>query len=343
VIAPPASGLLSVLVVDDHEPNLILYAKVLGKIEGVETHNYTDPRAALAWAQTRVPALAVLDYQMPELDGLELVKRLQAIPGRESVPFLIVTANDDRALRRDAMQLGALGFLPKPVDPVEFLALANNVLGFDRRRRDAVTRADEQRGRVRDAETQLAERDAVLLDALATALRARDPALVEHGERVAALSGRLARRLKMSTHEVAVLERATRVHDVGKLAFPDRVLAGGQLAPGDIAVVRTHVEHARAILGGLSGELGRTAQIVATTHHERYDGAGYPGGLRGDAIPLVGRVVAVADAYCALTEGRPYRAALSPGHALGQIESQRGTAYDPRIVGALRDTINEGM
>ena len=107
-------------------------------------------------------------------------------------------------------------------------------------------------------------------------------------------------------------------------------------------MVRSHVEHARAILGGLSGELGRTAQIVATTHHERYDGAGYPGGLRADAIPLLGRIVAVADAYAALTEGRPYRAALSPGHALGQIEGQRGTAYDPRVVGALREAINEG-
>ncbi len=341
MIAAPAAT-LPVLVVDDHEPNLVLYAKVLSKIEGVETHNYTDPRAALAWAQTRVPVLAILDHQMPELSGLELLKKLQAIPGRESVPFLMVTANDERQLRRDAMQLGALGFLPKPVDPVEFLALANNVLGLDRRRRDALARADEQRGRVREAESQLAERDGVLLDALAAALRARDPALLEHGERVAALSARLARRLKLSTHEVAVLERATRVHDVGKLAFPDRVLSGGQLAPGDIAVVRTHVEHARAILSGLTGELGRTAQIVATTHHERYDGAGYPGGLRADAIPLVSRIVAVADAYGALTEGRPYRAALSPGHALAQIESQRGTAYDPRVVSALRDTINEG-
>lgn len=341
MIAAPAAT-FPVLVVDDHEPNLVLYAKVLSKIEGVETHNYTDPRAALAWAQTRVPALAVLDNQMPELSGLELVRKLQAIPGRESVPFLMVTASDERGLRRDALQHGALGFLPKPVDPVEFLALAHNVLGLDRRRRDALARADEQRGRVREAETQLAERDAVLLDALAAALRARDPALLEHGERVAALSARLAHRLRLSAHEVAVLERAARVHDVGKLAFPDRVLAGAPLNPGDVAVVRSHVEHARAILGGLSGELGRTAQVVATTHHERYDGAGYPGGLRADAIPLLGRIVAVADAYAALTEGRPYRAALSPGHALAQLEGQRGTAYDPRVIGALRDTINEG-
>ncbi len=334
--------MIPVLVVDDHEPNLILYAKVLAKIEGLEAHNYTDPRAALAWAQTRVPALAIVDHQMPELSGLEVMERLRAIPGRESVPFLMVTANDERALRRDALQRGALGFLTKPVDPVEFLALATNVLGLDRRRRDALARADEQRGRVREAESQLAGRDGTLLDALAAALRARDPALLEHGERVAALAGRLARRLKLSSIEVSRLERAAVVHDVGKLAYPDRVLNGGQLGAGDLALVRAHVEHARAILGGLSGDLARTAQVVATTHHERYDGAGYPGGLRADAIPLVGRIVAVADAYCALTEGRPYRAAISPGHALAQIESQRNTAYDPRVVTALRDAVNEG-
>ncbi len=333
---------IPVLVVDDHEPNLVLYAKVLSKIEGLEAHSYTDPRAALAWAQTRIPALAIVDHQMPELSGLDLMERLRAIPGRESVPFLMVTANDERVLRRDAMQRGVLGFLAKPVDPVEFLSLANNVLSLDRRRRDAVARADEQRGRVRAAETQLAGRDGTLLDALAAALQARDPALLEHGRRVAALAGRLARRLKMSTHEVATLERATVVHDVGKLAYPDRVLSGGQLAAGDVALLRGHVDHARAILGGLDGELARTAQVVATTHHERYDGGGYPGGLRADAIPLVGRIVAVADAYSALTEGRPYRPALSPGHALGQIEAQRNTAYDPRIVGVLREAINEG-
>ncbi len=334
--------MIPVLVVDDHEPNLLLYAKVLSKIEGLEAHSFTDPRAALAWAQTSVPALAIFDQQMPGLSGLELAERLHAIPGREGVPFVMVTATDERELRRTALQRGALGFLAKPVDPVEFLALAGNLLGFDRRRRDALARADEQRARAREAEQRLATRDAATLDTLAAVLRARDPALLEHGERVAAMAGRLARRLRLSSNEVTLLERAAVVHDIGKLAFPDRVLGGGQLTASDQSVLRSHVEHARAILAGVGGELGRTAQVVATTHHERYDGAGYPGGLRADAIPLTGRIAAVADAYCALTEGRPYRAALSPGHTLTHLESQRGTAYDPRIVAALRDTLTEG-
>ncbi len=144
-----------ILVLDDHEPNLRLYAKVLGKIGGVTPRCFTEPHAALAWAETKVPVLAVLDQSMPELSGLEFAERLHAIPGRESVPFLMVTANDERELRREALRRGALGFLTKPVDPVEFLALATNVLTTDRRRRDAVARADEHGVRFREVEADV--------------------------------------------------------------------------------------------------------------------------------------------------------------------------------------------
>jgi response regulator RpfG family c-di-GMP phosphodiesterase len=332
-----------VLVVDDHEPNLMLYAKVLGKIGGVTPRCFTEPKAALAWAETKLPVLAVLDQSMPQLSGLEFADRLRAIPGRESVPFLMVTANDERELRRDALRRGALGFLTKPVDPVEFLALATNVLTADRRRRDAVTRADEHGARVRDAEDQLSTRDAALLDALFAAMRVRDPKLAAHGERVAALTARLAKRLGVAPAERALLERAARVHDVGKIAFPDRITtARTRLSAADVALVREHAAHARAILGEPESALLRTALVVATGHHERWDGEGYPGGLRGEAIPLNARIVAVADAFCAMTGERPWRPAMSPGHALGTIEAARNTAYDPRVVAALREAVSEG-
>jgi putative two-component system response regulator len=332
-----------VLVVDDHEPNLVLYAKVLSKIAGVKTHCFTEPKAALAWAETKVPVLAVLDQQMPDVNGLEFVERLHAIPGRESVPFVMVTANDDRALRREAMHRGAMGYLTKPVDPVEFLALAKNVLTADRRRRDAVKRADEHGARTRTAENELSSRDEALLDALFAAMRARDPRLAQHGERVAALTQRLAKRLGVAPAERALLASAVRVHDVGKLAYPDRIANGTtRLEAADVALVREHVTHARAILGESESALLRTALVVATTHHERWDGAGYPGGLRGEAIPLSGRIVAVADAFVAMTSPRAWRAAMSPGHALAAIEGARNTAYDPRVVTALRESLSEG-
>jgi putative two-component system response regulator len=332
-----------ILVLDDHEPNLMLYAKVLGKIKGVTPRCFTEPKAALAWAETKVPALAVLDQTLPQISGLEFADRLHGIPGRESVPFLMVTANDERELRRTALQRGALGFLTKPVDPVEFLALATNVLAADRRRRDAVTRADEHGVRVREAEEQLVTRDAALLDALVAAMRARDPKLAEHGERVAALTVRLARKLGVAPTDIALLERAARVHDVGKLSYPDRIFtAKTRLNAADTALAREHVPHARAILGEPESALLRMALVVASAHHERWDGEGYPGGLRAEAIPLNARIVAVADAFCAMTAERPWRAKMSPGHALAQIEGMRNTAYDPRVVAALRETISEG-
>lgn len=332
-----------VLVLDDHEPNLMLYAKVLGKISGVTARCFTEPNAALAWAETKVPDLAVLDQSLPGMSGLQFAERLRAIPGRKNVPFVMVTANEERELRRTALQSGALGFLTKPVDPVEFLAIATNVLAADRRRRDAVTRADEHGARVREAEEQLTSRDAALLEALIATMRARDPKLAEHGERVAALTVRLARRLGVSPADCDLLAVAARVHDVGKIAFPDRITNGRmRLGAADTELVREHVVHARTILGGGESALLRTALIVAVAHHERWDGEGYPGGLRAEAIPLNARIVAVADAFCAMTDERPWRPKMSPGHALAQIEGMRNTAYDPRVVAALRETISEG-
>jgi putative two-component system response regulator len=338
-----------VLVVDDHEPNLLLYAKVLSKIDGVTTRSFTDPRVALAYAEAKAPLLLVLDQSMPGLSGLEFAKILRAIPGRENVPFLMVTANDDRELRREALRSGALGFLTKPVDPVEFLALATNVLDSDRRRRDAVARAermDEHVGRMRDVSEQLGERDQQFVDALIETLRARDQALVEHEDRVAQLAVRLAQRLGVPVAERDLLAQAARLHDVGKLGFPDRILnAGPRLAKPEPSAVRAHVEHGRRILTGLAdtqSPLLRMAHNIAITHHERWDGAGYPAGLAADAIPLLGRIVAVADGFCALTAERPWRPAISPGHALAHIEGQRSTAYDPRVVTALRDVLASG-
>jgi response regulator RpfG family c-di-GMP phosphodiesterase len=335
-----------ILVVDDHEPNLLLYKKVLGKIDGTVARCYTEPRAALAWAKARVPLLVVVDHTMPEWTGLEFMAMLRAIPGREGVPFIMVTASDERELRREALRRGALGFLAKPVDPVEFLTLATNVIAADRGRREAVVRADQHAARVREADEGIAARDVRAIDALAGAMAARDPQLAMHGEQVAALSQRLATRLGIASSERDLLADATRIHDVGKLAFSDRILSGStRLTPAERALIPLHVEHGRAILAAFDesqSPLLRMAFTIAIGHHERYDGAGYPGGLRADAIPLVARIVAVADAYCALTAARAWRAAMSPGHALGTIESARGTAYDPRVVAALREAVSAG-
>ncbi|HEY4442081.1 MAG TPA: HD domain-containing phosphohydrolase [Candidatus Elarobacter sp.] len=335
-----------ILVVDDHEPNLLLYKKVLAKVDGATARCYTDAREALAWAKLRVPLLVVVDQTMPEFSGLDFVAMLRAIPGRENVPFIMVTASDERELRREALRSGALGFLTKPVDPVEFLTLSVNVIAADRGRREAVARADDHAARAKDSDEAIAARDIRAIDALVLAMAARDPQLAMHSEQVAAASMRLAQRLGLSEIERTLLANAVRVHDVGKLVFNDRIMTGTtRLTPAERRSLEKHVEHGRAILAAFDeseSPLLRMAYTVASAHHERWDGAGYPAGLRGESIPLVARIVAVADAYSALTAARPWRAAMSPGHALATIESARGTAYDPRVVAALREAVSSG-
>ena len=317
-----------ILVVDDHEPNLQLYKNVLGKLDGATARCYTEPAAALAWAKARAPLLVVVDQSLTKWGGLDFIASLRAIPGCESVPFVLVTAADERELRLEALRRGALGLLTQPVDPVEFLTLATNVV---------VARAKE-------IDQSVAARDVRAINALVAAMAARDPQLAAHGEQVAALSVRLATRIGLAVAERDLLADAARVHDVGKLAFSDRILTGAtRLTPAERATLPQHVEHARAILAAFDespSPVLRMAFTVAVGHHERWDGAGYPGGLRGDAIPVVARVVAVADAYCALTAPRAWRAAMSPGHALAAIEQARGSAYEPRVVAALRETVS---
>ncbi len=334
-----------ILVLDDHEPNLLLYAKVLGKIDGAVPQCFTDPVAALKWTDTRRPVLVVIDQTMPDLTGLEFMKQLRSRPGLGGTPFMMVTANNERELRREAMAAGALGFLGKPVDPVEFLHLASNIVGTDRGRRDAVARAELQTARSRESLANLQTRDGVLIDALFAAMRVRDAALAEHGERVAALSVKLATRLGVAVDDRTHMAKAVLVHDVGKLGFSDKVLCSPYHAnPTDTAMLREHVAFSKTMLGSGADDsaLLKMAQMVAATHHERWDGTGYPHGLVRDAIPLPGRIVAVADAFVAMTSVRPYRAAMSPGHALAMLETGRGAAYDPRVVAALRTQLSEG-
>ncbi len=331
-----------VLVIDDYEANLKLYGKVISQIPNTEIVPFTVSKQALLWSDQNDPALVVVDQNMPDPDGLEFIRLYRQLRGRGETPIIMITGTQDRELRREALRRGAGAFLNKPVDPVEFLSYATNFIVSRSSRIEAVARAEASVSQAQTLAAQLEERDRQTIEHLWRALGARDPRLGQHATRVAGYAGRIASRLGLSANDIAAITIAARVHDIGKLSLPDRVLLkAAKLASEERTIAHGHAQAGADILRGEESHLMALAADLARTHHEAIDGSGYPSGLRGEAIPIGGRIVAVADAFSAMTARRPWRDALTIGHAVEEIERAAGSRFDSRVVGAFRDAMTE--
>ncbi len=332
-----------VMVVDDHETNLKLYARVVTQIPNSQSNAFVSPKSALRWAEINDISLVLVDQEMPEMSGVDFIRAFREIRGRHDVPIIMITATSgDKELRRTAVQTGASAFLTKPVDPVEFIALAQNFMVMHNLKRDALARAESSQVQVRLLQTSVDAKDVELIETLERVMEARDKRLADHCKRTALIAEAIANKLRLSTNEVRGIATAARVHDIGKLSVADRVLQKpARLTEVERRSVQAHAAAGAALFAERETPILALAAQIAGSHHEWFDGSGYPAGLKGEAIPLAARVVAVADAFCALTSSRPYRDALSVGLALDEIERGAGNHYEPRIVGALRESTSE--
>ncbi len=339
----PAEGLDAgavrsrILIVDDQYANVRVLEVTLDRAGYADLVSTTDPLEAERLFDATAPDLVLLDLHMPQLDGIALLRRLRArTPAGAFLPILVLTADATRQARAEALEAGASDFLTKPFDPTEVLLRIRNLLDT-RRLHQALARQNElleARVRARTRELELTQLE--ILDRLAAAAEFRDDATGQHTRRVGALAARLARALGMPEAFVTLIERTAPLHDVGKIAVPDEVLLKpGPLTPAEMAVVQSHTMIGARLLGGGRFPLMRMAETIAWTHHERWDGQGYPRGLAGAATPLAGRIVAVADAYDAMTSPRPYQAARSPEEARRILAAGAGTQWDPAVVTAF--------
>ncbi len=320
----PALRASRVLVVDDEAPNVDLLCAVLRRGGLTDVTGTTDPAELLALVADAPADLVVLDLHMPGLDGYAVLERLP--PG---TPALVLTADATREAKERALSLGASDFLTKPFDVVEVGLRVRNLLAA---RRATVALEDAVRRRTAQLDAARAE----VLDRLGLAAEFRDDQTHEHTRRVGALAARIGERLGCPAGEAELLGQAAPLHDVGKLGVPDRVLLKpGPLDPGEQAVMREHTTIGRRILAGSASPVLRAAEEIAWTHHERWDGAGYPRGLAGPAIPLPGRIVAVADVFDALTHDRPYKRAWSRADAVAHVRDGAGGQFDPDVVTAF--------
>jgi two-component system response regulator RpfG len=334
-VLPSAKNL--VMVVDDQSTSrAILEQVVRGLDERVEVEGFARPVDAVVWATRHVSDLVLVDYMMPEMDGIELVKRLRALPGYEHVPIVMVTVHDDRKLRYAALDAGITDFLTKPVDARECLARCRNLLTLRRQQLALEDRKRLLEHMVEEATREVREREKETLLRLARAGEFRDEETGNHLIRMSRYSRLIAGALGLDEDEAETIELAAPLHDIGKIGIPDQILLKpGKLDAPEFEVMRRHAVIGHEILKGSASKYVRTGALIALGHHERYDGSGYPNGLVGDHVPLHARIVAVADVYDALTSVRPYKKAWPSDEAFAYVESQSGRHFDPRMVAAF--------
>ena len=332
-----AETVLNIVIVDDQTSARTMLRHVIEDIaQELSVHDFGDPLAALTWCESHPVDLLLLDYRMPEMDGLDFARRFRRLPKHRDIPVILITVVGDEPIRQAALEAGVIDFLVKPIRPRELRARCYNLLQLRQQTENVKQRALSLEQRLLASMHEVEERERETLSRLARAIEFRDAGTSAYLERMARVAGLIAEQLGLPEDEVRLIEMAAPLHDMGKIAIPDAVLLKpGKLNDAELAIMRRHPRIGHELLSGSQNRFIQVGALIALRHHERYDGSGYPDGLVGDAIPLEARIVAVADVFDALISPRPYKEAWTLDATLAYLYAQRGRLFDPRVVSAL--------
>jgi putative two-component system response regulator len=333
-----------VLVVDDDDASLRLVERVLGMSGFPRPTLVADPRTLVQVCAEHVFDVVLLDLAMPHLDGWQVVGLLEASYGDQTPPVIVVTADARRSVQVKALSLGACDFIAKPFDVSELLVrirkharahLTSRLLQEQKSVLEAAV--DERTQEVRRSRLEV-------MQLLGRAAEFRDNETGAHILRMSHVSALLARRMGWSAADCELMLNASPLHDIGKIGIPDSILLKpGPLDADERKRMETHTVKGAAILCSSGNEMIRLAAEIALSHHEKWDGTGYPQGLAADAIPQSARIVAVADIFDALTSQRPYKGAWPTARAVDYIRQQSGRHLDPAVVDAFSDSIDDAL
>jgi len=346
--------LKQILIVDDEEPNRETLASMVSCL-GYESECARDGIEALAKVKLEID-LVLLDATMPGMDGFEVAKQIRNNPDLDEIPIVMVTALSGKQSRLRAVEAGANDFISKPVDLTELGVRLSSLLktkeARDALRRNQALLEQTVRKRTADlhqalqamAEAQRSAHDAHLdtIQRLAVAAEYKDGNTAAHIQRMSHYCALIGRSLDLPPGEVEILRYASPMHDVGKIGIPDAILLkAGKLNPVEWAIMKRHTVIGACILHGSLSKLLQAGESIALSHHEKWDGTGYPYGLAGEEIPLYGRICAVADVFDALTTPRPYKEALSNERACEAMLKGRGSHFDPQILDVFFENLEE--
>ncbi len=290
---------------------------------------------ALGLLHAEAPDLILLDLFMPGMDGPETLTHIRAVPGCEKLPVIFFTAAQSTETEAECLALGARDFIVKPFAPEVLRSRIANMLELEDYRKDLQGRLDEKTREVEDLALQT-------ILAIARAIDAKDEYTQGHSQRVATYSCALAEYMGWSEADCDNIYHIALLHDVGKIGVPDSVLKkSGPLTDEEFAQMRRHPDIGADILKTIRSLKG--IETGTRFHHERYDGKGYPNGLKGDEIPLIARIICVADTFDAMTSTRCYRKRLDMDVARAELRRCAGTQFDPAIVEEFLAMLDEGL
>jgi putative two-component system response regulator len=325
-----------VMIVDDEPSNTDLLTQYLRRWGYTDVAATNSSELATQLFETFAPDIVLLDLHMPPPSGFDLLGLLPRRSDGVEVPVLVLTADVSPETKRRGLEAGAQDFVTKPFDPAEVRLRVANLLRTRHLELDLLAYGQTLERRVVERTRELDAARRETLARLALAAEFRDDSSGQHIYRVGRTTALLAEELAVVPREVELLRQAAPLHDVGKIGIPDAVLLKpGRFEPAEFELMKRHAELGAHILRGSNSPVLVAAEEIALSHHERWDGTGYPRGLECDEIPRSGRLVAVADVFDALTHERPYKDAWPVDVAVAEIQNQRGLQFDPEIVDAF--------
>lgn len=321
-----------ILIVDDNPVNVALLEQMLDDAGFSAIFTTTDSREVFGLYQEHAFDLILLDIRMPHLDGIQVMDQLHDRVTEDYLPILVLTAQTDTATRRRALDAGAKDFLTKPFEQWEVLLRIRNMLVTRTFYNAQRLRGDVLEEKVRERTREVRETQLEIVRRLGRAGEYRDNETGAHIIRMSKSCQILARAIGLDERHAEQILYASPMHDVGKIGIPDHILLKpGQFEPDEWEIMKSHVEIGGDILGGHASDLMQMARDIARTHHEKWDGTGYPNGVAGEDISIEGRIAAICDVFDALTSARPYKEAWPVEKAADFIREQAGKHFDPDL------------
>ena len=334
----------NILLVDDNPVNLQVLGGILKKDGYQHITAISEPSQVLPLYKKHQYDLMVLDIHMPNMTGFDVMDQLTTHFPEDFLPIIVLTADDFGDTRDQALASGARDFMRKPFNNREVLLRARNLIETVFLHKELRYQNERLDQRVRQRTEQLYYSQVKLIECLGRAAEFKDNETGMHVIRISKTTGIIAQALGLPRREVELIEQASPMHDIGKIGIPDRILLKpGKLEGDDWSTMQNHAILGASILADKDNdsELLRMAAEIALTHHERWDGKGYPSGMRGEEIPLYTRITTVCDVFDALTSRRPYKAPWPNEKALQYLKDQSGTAFDPNVVDCFESVLDQ--
>lgn len=326
----------TIAIVDNDQTNLTLLWHLIRKLKDYSSINFANSIEALEWSKNNEAELFIINAIMPEMGCIEFINQFRQSKENAMTPLLIMTEVSQSDIRNKAILAGATDFLVKPIDKIEFKNRVKNNLTLGSNQKKLADQFTWVNDEIDKATKNLRDREQEIIYRLTKAAEYRDPETGGHIKRMAHYSHHIAMQLGMTIEQQNLLLEAAPMHDIGKVGIPDLILLKpGKLDHSEFEIMKEHTQYGFDILNGSPSKLMQLGAEIALSHHEKYDGSGYPYGLKNEQISIYGRIVAVADVFDALTSERPYKKAWPVDDAIAFLRDQTGAHFDRGCVYAF--------